>query len=135
MPVSSQDAPSQTTDAVHTRHLIAIAILRNINTSELTYRYNHGGQYAAWATLRASADFPDKKIIEQLTKLDPQLAIEGFSSGAEILPGWSIRLNLTADAQAYDLVLEDLTDKTCGYAAITDERGVIRQSKAIDCDI
>jgi hypothetical protein len=32
-------------------------------------------------------------------------------------------------------LLEDKTDKACGYAAITDERGVIRQSKAIDCDI
>jgi hypothetical protein len=30
---------------------------------------------------------------------------------------------------------EDTMDKACGYAAVTDERGVIRQSKAIDCPI
>jgi hypothetical protein len=46
-----------------------------------------------------------------------------------------LRLNLTADAQNYDVLLEDTTDKSCAYAAVTDERGVIRQSKAIDCPI
>jgi hypothetical protein len=51
------------------------------------------------------------------------------------LPGWSLRLNLTKDGAGYDLMLEDTTDKTCGYAAVTDERGVIRQSKAFDCPI
>jgi len=135
MPVSSQDAASQTVDAVHSRRWIAITILRKINTIEVSYKFKHGGQYAAWPTLLASEDFQDKKIIEYLAKVDPQLANAQFSDGPEILPGWSLRLNLTADAQAYDLVLEDLADKTCGYAAVTDERGVIRQSKTIDCDI
>jgi hypothetical protein len=46
-----------------------------------------------------------------------------------------LRLNITADGQGYDVLLEDTTDKNCGYAAVTDERGVIRQSKAIDCQI
>jgi hypothetical protein len=39
------------------------------------------------------------------------------------------------DGKGYDLMLQDLTDKTCWYAALTDESGVIRQSKAIDCKI
>jgi hypothetical protein len=76
-----------------------------------------------------------KKVILWLAKSDPLLVDARFSNGPDILPGWSLRLNLTADGQAYDLLLEDLTDKTCGYAALTDERGVIRQSKAIDCKI
>jgi hypothetical protein len=70
-----------------------------------------------------------------LAKIDPELATAKFAATPEILPGRSLRLNLTADGQAYDLLLEDTTDKVCGYAALTDERGVIRQSKAIDCDI
>lgn len=37
--------------------------------------------------------------------------------------------------QGYDLILEDLTDKSCGYALVTDERGIIRQGKTIDCAI
>jgi hypothetical protein len=53
----------------------------------------------------------------------------------EILPGRSLRLNVTADGKGYDLILEDLTDKSCGYALATDERGIIRQSKNIDCAI
>ena len=46
-----------------------------------------------------------------------------------------MRLNVTADGKGYDLILEDLTDKSCGYALATDERGIIRQSKNIDCAI
>jgi hypothetical protein len=32
-------------------------------------------------------------------------------------------------------LLEDATDEKCGYAAITDERGIIRQGKTIDCEL
>ncbi len=53
----------------------------------------------------------------------------------EILPAWSLRLNVHADGKGYDVRLQDLTDKTCRYAALTDESGVIRQSKVIDCNI
>jgi hypothetical protein len=44
-------------------------------------------------------------------------------------------LNVHADGRGYDAMLQDLGDKTCGYAALTDESGVIRQSKAINCNI
>ena len=56
-----------------------------------------------------------------------------FNDPPEILPGWNLRLNLHSDGQGYDLLLIDLTDEKCGYAVLTDENGVIRQSKAIDC--
>jgi hypothetical protein len=134
-PLSSQNAPAQTSDADNAKHYVAISLLRNINTIEVTYKFKHGGSYATWDALLASDEFPASKVIALLAKIDPQLANARFSNGPEILPGWSLRLNLTADGHAYDLLLEDLTDKTCGYAAITDERGVIRQSKAIDCKI
>ena len=39
-----------------------------------------------------------------------------------------------ADGQGYDVLLQDLTDKKCGYAAVTDEYVVIRQSKTINCE-
>jgi hypothetical protein len=51
------------------------------------------------------------------------------------LPGWTLRLNVTSDGKGYDVLLEDTTDKACGYAAITNESGLIRQSKTLDCDI
>ena len=43
----------------------------------------------------------------------------------EILPGWSLRRNLTTDGRGYDLMLEDLTDQSCGYAVVSDEPGII----------
>jgi hypothetical protein len=130
-----QDAPAQTSDPDYAKHFVAISLLRNINTAELSYKSKHGGSYVNWDVLLASEEFHASKVITSLAKIDPQLADAQFTNGSEILPGWSLRLNLTADGQAYDLMLEDLTDKTCGYAAVTDERGVIRQSKAIDCKI
>jgi hypothetical protein len=134
-PLSSQIAPGQTSDIARARRDIAISLLRNINTTEVTYKSRHGGAYAAWDALLASEEFHGSKVLALLAKYDSQLLNTQFSTAPEILPGWSLRLNLTADAQGYDLLLEDTTDKTCGYAAITGERGVIRQSKAIDCDI
>jgi hypothetical protein len=86
--------------------------------------------YARKDVLLASGEFKAK----WLTKIE-SLAKAPVSSGPELLPGWSLRLNVTTDGQGYDLLLEDTTDKSCGYAAVTDERGVIRQSKAIDCAI
>jgi hypothetical protein len=134
-PLSSQNAPTQATDPDHAKHGLAVNLLRAINTAEATYKFKRGGSYAGWDVLLASDEFHPSKVITMLAKIDPQLANAQFSNGSEILPGWSLRSNLTADGQAYDLVLEDLTDKACGYAAIADERGVIRQSKAIDCKI
>jgi hypothetical protein len=134
-PLSSQDAPAQTSNAGYAKHFVAISLLRNINTAEVGYKFKHGGSYVAWEVLLASDEFRAVKVMAQLAKIDPKLASAQFSTGPEILPGWSLRLNLTGDGQAYDLMLEDLTDKTCAYAAVTDDRGVIRQSKAIDCDI
>jgi hypothetical protein len=58
-----------------------------------------------------------------------------FNEPPEILPGWNLRLNVHADGQGYDLLLRDMTDEKCEYAALTDENGVIRQSKPIGCEI
>jgi hypothetical protein len=48
----------------------------------------------------------------------------------EILPGHNLRFNVHSDGQGYDVLLEDATDKS-GYAALSDERGVIRECKAL----
>ena len=67
-----------------------------------------------------------------ITENGMPLAGAHFATGPEILPGWSLRLNPTKDGAGYDVMLEDTTDKACGYAAVTDERGVIRQARAIE---
>jgi len=134
-PLSSQDTPAQTSDADHARHSVAVNLLRAINTAEVTYKFKHGGAYAAWDALVASEEFHGSRVLAGLARFDPQLVNAQFSTAPEILPGWTLRLNLTADAQAYDLLLQDTRVNPCGYAAITDERGVIWQAKTIDCEI
>jgi len=111
---------------------MAVGLLRSINTEEAGYRVGHGS-YVGWDDLLASKEFMEfeKECLAHI----PEFATAHFTRGPEILPGWRLRLNLTQGGQGYDLLLEDATDKKCGYAAATDERGVIRQSKWIDCPI
>jgi hypothetical protein len=85
-----------------------------------------GGDARTWAypTFRSQNHKSDIKVQTGLNAVAP-----------EILPGWNLRLNVHSDGQGYDVLLRDLTDDKCGYAAPTDESGVIRQRKAIDCEI
>jgi hypothetical protein len=130
-PQYGQNAASEPTDA-DSRHSMAVPLLRSINTVEVGYQAGHGS-YVGWDELLASKEFIefDKECLAHI----PEFAAAHFTKGPEILPGWRLRFNLTQGGNGYDLLLEDATDKKCGYAAITDERGVIRQSKAINCPI
>ena len=133
IPQYGQNTSAPSSDADHARHSLAINLLRRINTVELDYRMKHGS-YVTWDVLVTNEEFASQGM-KWAAQNDPQLAGAHFSKGPEILPGWTFRLDLTNDGKGYDLLLEDTTDKLCGYAAVTDERGVIRQSKAIDCNI
>jgi hypothetical protein len=132
IPQYGQNAAAMSSDAENAQHMLAIGILRSINTIELSFRIEHGS-YVGWDDLLASKEFVEyeKECLAHV----PEFAAAHFSKGAEILPGWTLRLNLTNDGRGYDLLLEDTMNRACGYAAVTDERGVIRQSKAIDCEI
>jgi hypothetical protein len=133
MPQFGQNAKNEPSDADQARHIIAISLLRAINTMEVTLRMKNGN-YATWKELLTSEEFTED-MAKCITASGMPLAGAHFAKSPEILPGWSLRLNLTHGGKGYDLLLEDTTDKACGYAAGTDERGVIRQSKAIDCKI
>ncbi len=130
----AQNKPGQAAEAERARSRLAISLLRGINTAEAEYQKNHGGAYASWDVLVTSEEFTGRGM-KWAAQFDPQLANAHFSAAPAILPGWVLRLNVTADGKGYDLLLEDATDMKCAYAALTDERGVIRQSKALDCPI
>src|SRR5271168_1250153 len=132
-PISSQNATDQAADPDHAKRSLAVNLLRAINTAEMDYKNKHG-VYASKDALLASEEFTGRGMA-WAAKNDPQLADAHVSNGPEVLPGWSLRLNLAADGNGYDVLLEDIRDKSCGYAAVTDERGVIRQSKTISCRI
>jgi hypothetical protein len=129
-PQFAQDTSAGPTKADQERRMVAIGLLRTINTAEVTY-HSKNGSFVVWNTL----------VSDQPKYFDKFLAMHGlqkanahFSDAPEILPGWNLRLNVHLDGQGYDLLLRDMTDEKCGYAALTDENGVIRQSKAIDCE-
>jgi hypothetical protein len=132
-PLPSQNAVDQATDPDYVKHRLAVNLLRAINTAEMDYKNKHG-VYASKDTLLVSEEFTGRGMA-WAAKNDPQLASAHVSIGPEVLPGWSLRLNLAADGKGYLVLLEDTADKSCGYAAVTDERGVIRQSKTVGCKI
>jgi hypothetical protein len=128
-----QYAQNSAGDSDLAKQNLAVNLLRAINTAERAYHQNHGA-FTSWATLATSDEFT-KTGMKWAARHNPQLAKLRLSSGPDILPGWKLRLDLTSDRNGYDVLLEDAADKSCGYAALTDERGVIRQSKTIDCKI
>jgi hypothetical protein len=133
MPQFGQNAKNEPPDADQARHMMAISLLRSINTLESALRMKNGS-YATWNELLTSQEFKED-MAKCITESGMPLAGAHFAKSPEILPGWSLRLNLTSGGKGYDLLLEDTTDKACGYAAGTDERGLIRQSKNIACKI
>ena len=128
---NAQDVPKDEDRVQHLRRYLAISLLRQINTAEVVEQSTYGS-FASWQTLRSHhAEYLDKVIAMHRDQV-PDLK---FGDPPEILPGWGLRLNVHPDGQGYDLLLQDMTDKKCGYAAVTDENVIIRQSKWIDCKI
>ena len=127
IPQNAQNASTQPSPDEHAKRSIAISLLRVINTAEVMYKNKHGN-YATWDTLVTSDEFRNLGMRRGAQNTQ-------ISTAPEIPSGWMLRLNLIDDGAGYDVQLEDTTDKACGYAASSDERAVIRQSKTIDCDI
>ena len=118
-------------DRQREQHSLAINIVRAINAAEASYRKTQG-TYVPWSTLFANGDFTDAGTKWSSESL-PTVAHAMYGGGPEIVPGWKLRLNLSNDGSAYDLRLEDVSDPKCGYAVVSDERGMVRQAKSVDC--
>jgi hypothetical protein len=112
-------------------HPLAIGFLRTINVAEVTERSKYSS-YSSWKTLLVHESEYLNGWFAAYYSHEPNVH---FDDPPEIMSGWSLRFEVHADGQGYDVRLQDLNDKRCGYAAITDESGVIRQSKALDCEI
>ena len=127
--IRAQDTPAATSPD-HAQHSLAVNLLRAINTAENDYRCAHNGAYAPWETLVTSPEFTTKGL-PWAERMEPALADAQFATGAEILPGWRLRLDLTSGGAGYDALLEDATDTTSGYAVVTDERALIRECRTV----
>lgn len=119
---NAQNTPAQTDNSQHANRSVAIGFLRTINTAEMAYRAKHA-TFASWPSLLAAGSLQTKQPTGRrvLSLVDRQIP-----------PGWKLRFfNLAVDGQAYDVLLEDTTDKEHRFAVLTDERGVIRECKAL----
>ena len=119
------------TDRERERRSFAQNLVKAINAAEADYRKKHD-VYANWDTLVGIGDFSSSGTKWAPAEF-PTVAHALYGNGAEIVPGWRLRLHLSKGDRAYDLLLEDVTDPKCSYAVFSDERGLIRQGKSIDC--
>src|SRR6266852_2398888 len=127
---NAQDVPTGAEKSDRLRHQFAVSLLRTINTAEAVDQTKFGS-YSSWQILLAH----HSEYFDQFIKMHRQeLPNAHYTDLPEILPGWNLRMNMHGDGQGYDVLLQDLTDKKCGYAAVTDENTVIRQSKTINCE-
>lgn len=103
------------------RRALLIGLMRTINTAEVTDRSQYGS-YASWETLFAhNAEY----LNEWLARYHPEYS--RFADLPEILPGCNVRLNVHADRQGYDVRLQDTAGAKSGFAAFSDESGLIYQ--------
>jgi hypothetical protein len=128
-----QKPPVPTSGHENQRRSFAIELLRTLNTSEAAYKTKHG-TYANWDALLAEGFF-DQSGAKYASQDFPTVAHALYGRGPEIVPGWRLRLNVSNNGNSYDALLEDVTDPKCGYAGVTDDRGIIRQGKSIDCPL
>jgi len=101
-----------------------MGLVRTINTAEVTDFFKYGS-YSSWQTLLACNPEYFNGWFRGIYSPEPNAH---FGEMPEILPGWNLRLNVNTNGLGYILFLEDSTDKE-GYAAHSDERGVIWECK------
>ena len=119
-------------DRENQHHSMAINIVKAINAAEADFKKNHG-TYATWTTLTSTGYFTPTGT-KWASEEFPTVAHAMYGPGPEIVPGWKLRLNLSKDGATYDLMLEDLHDPKCGYAVFSDDRGRVRQGRAVECE-
>lgn len=113
------------------RRSFAINLARAIQKAEVDYKAKHG-TYGNWDSLMGNGYFTSTGT-KWASPDFPTVGQALYGSGPEIVPGWRLRLSISNTGNSYDLLLEDVTDPKCGYAALTDDRGRIRQAKSLEC--
>ncbi len=129
--VAGQKPKATVQDREKERLSFGVNVVRAINKAEGEYLKKRGG-YVNWETLVGNGDFGDsgtKWGMEYSTTVEHSL----YGRGPEIVPGWKLRLNVAGSGKGYDLLLEDATDAKCGFAVVSDERGLVRAGRAVEC--
>jgi hypothetical protein len=128
---AAQKGPYGAPDREKERRSLAVNIVRAINAAEANFKQKQG-TYVNWDSLFGNGDFTSTGT-KWSTESMPTVAHAMYGPGPEIVPGWKLRLIVSKNGEAYDLLLEDVNDPKCRFGVGSDERGLIRQSKLIDC--
>jgi hypothetical protein len=131
-PQLAQDTSQSASPTDLAPHRMVVSFLRTQNTAEVVARKKNGAFLPWKPPLTRQPGLFDARFLE-FNGLEK--TISQVSDEPEVLPGWNLRLHVREDDRGCDVLLIDKTDKAYSYAALTDERGVIRQSKATDCEI
>src|SRR5215472_981052 len=110
-PQFAQDSSTGPQKPDFERRSLAVGFMRTINTAEVT-EFSRYGSYATWETLLAHNS---EYLNGWLARFQPQVA--RFGDLPEVLPGYSLRLEVHVDRRAFDVRVQDLKDKQCGFAA------------------
>ena len=116
------------------RRSFAINLLRAINNSELDYKKKHG-TYANWDALLANGYF-DQSGTKFVSQDFPTVAHALYGRGPEIVPWLEAAPECFQQRQSPTMRFWRMSPiPKCGYAGVTDDRGLIRQGKSIDCPL
>jgi hypothetical protein len=131
---SPQKKPSPTIqDRLREQRSLAVNIVRAINTAEANAKRKTGA-YSTWQTLYSTEEFTSSGT-KWAPESMPTVRNAMFGPGPEIVPGWKLRLTISKEGNSYSLLLEDANDAKCRYAIVSDESGIIRESRSIDCPL
>ena len=120
-------------DRQREQHSLAFNIVAAINAAEANSKQKTGA-YVTWETLFNAGEFTDAGT-KWAPESVPTVKHAMYGPGPEIVPGWKLRLIISKDGKTYSLLLEDANDPKCHYAVVSDDRGIIRQSRSIDCPL
>jgi type II secretory pathway pseudopilin PulG len=123
--------PSSPALASKQDNALAVNVLRAINTAEYKYKLNRGA-YAPWDVLATSSEFI-KDGLPWAVSQDPEVSKIQFSAKPDVVPGWNLRILISGNSQNYDASLERTND-SCHFAVRSDERGIITESKTLECE-
>lgn len=134
--VSVQDVVAELSgnkDQEHDRKLLAVRVLRFINTVERSH-FETSGSYVQLAEIGKS------ELVEELIKSKAMekagLGLSLFSTlrfdEEEIVPGWRFALRLKGDRLAYVATISDSSEKLGAYAS--DQKAVIHEGASIAPD-
>jgi hypothetical protein len=106
-PQFAQDTTAGPAKAEQERHRVAIGLLRTINTAEVTYIAKNGS-FGMWQALVSDQPECFDPFLAMLLRNGWQKADVHFSDAPEVLPGWTLRLNVHPEGQGYDVLLRDI---------------------------